>query len=510
MQVLFKKIAFLVIVIFNSCNLFSQSALSILSATKTGGEVIGKIIDVEDTLYAIVYYDNARYSKLEKYVILNDSLSRLWSYDNSADSVGRFENLFIEGNSIYLASIVGATKLDLNGNLIWKNTFPGWENVDPTLTWMWIEKIFSKPFYLSDPGDSLFEIHATLPFAPIDSQYVMFTFYKHSGVCKANSVGQRSKILRNGNLRIRVFHPQSGLVSLSLFQNTYFNNFYGQTIIDLQENGTKIYLLLRDTSIASDFNLIEYNLDDYYNGSSFINAGGAVVMSFPAGGGCGELMVTMKVSESFVYVNDGVGKVRRFNRFTYAVDSVYDFNNCTQFPGKIVGDSPYFDIENGVGVSAFGLNNTSFDTSLVLLKTHFENYEDSIWIDADRVMPGNRIYPSFVNSINDSIIAVAVYGFSPYGDSKIVLVKRQQFTTTSLSQKKDRSLLTIYPNPTRDFLNLRGSLADKVMIFDITGKLLKEYILTDYVSEYSINVSSFQSGIYILKSGENVFKFVKE
>ena len=57
--------------------------------------------------------------------------------------------------------------------------------------------------------------------------------------------------------------------------------------------------------------------------------------------------------------------------------------------------------------------------------------------------------------------------------------------------------LTLYPNPTTDFVRIDGideNNCSEISIFDLTGRLVRKY---PYCNE--LNVSDLQNGIYLLR-----------
>jgi hypothetical protein len=61
--------------------------------------------------------------------------------------------------------------------------------------------------------------------------------------------------------------------------------------------------------------------------------------------------------------------------------------------------------------------------------------------------------------------------------------------------------IKIFPNPATDFISIETPLNDlehnklRFMIYDVHGKLLKQ----DHLITRSINISEFETGMYILK-----------
>ena len=70
-------------------------------------------------------------------------------------------------------------------------------------------------------------------------------------------------------------------------------------------------------------------------------------------------------------------------------------------------------------------------------------------------------------------------------------------------------MLVTFPSPARNLLNIRGKGIQKLVVTDISGKILREILLADNVS--SIDVSAFPQGIYLLRAENGmVVKWIKE
>lgn len=77
----------------------------------------------------------------------------------------------------------------------------------------------------------------------------------------------------------------------------------------------------------------------------------------------------------------------------------------------------------------------------------------------------------------------------------------------------DKNNVSIFPNPTKQFLNIQNpnnQSLEKVMVFDITGKIIKEEV----ENLYQINVQDLQKGLYFIQiqwQGKTITqKFIKE
>jgi hypothetical protein len=78
---------------------------------------------------------------------------------------------------------------------------------------------------------------------------------------------------------------------------------------------------------------------------------------------------------------------------------------------------------------------------------------------------------------------------------------------SGISEYNSHDLISIYPNPVTSVLSVKG-LHEKslVKIFDLTGKLL---LNEKAGASFSVDLSGFGKGIYILQSGSVTKKIVK-
>jgi len=78
----------------------------------------------------------------------------------------------------------------------------------------------------------------------------------------------------------------------------------------------------------------------------------------------------------------------------------------------------------------------------------------------------------------------------------------------------DKTIFKIYPNPAHDILNIETETSEtfNIEIFDIQGRQLSQIsnLTSTSSSLISVNISSFPSGIYFIKVGNSVKKFVKK
>lgn len=66
----------------------------------------------------------------------------------------------------------------------------------------------------------------------------------------------------------------------------------------------------------------------------------------------------------------------------------------------------------------------------------------------------------------------------------------------------------IYPNPVKDKINIFSNNSGKSILYDINGKKIQEFTVSEGLNKYNIKV--LPKGIYILKTvGENFEKTTK-
>ena len=73
------------------------------------------------------------------------------------------------------------------------------------------------------------------------------------------------------------------------------------------------------------------------------------------------------------------------------------------------------------------------------------------------------------------------------------------------SDSDSNSNLKIYPNPALTLLHFENAPSKEVKLFDSLGK-----VILSNPTVNTINVSGFPSGVYFLKVGEQVSRFIKE
>lgn len=97
------------------------------------------------------------------------------------------------------------------------------------------------------------------------------------------------------------------------------------------------------------------------------------------------------------------------------------------------------------------------------------------------------------------------------GDAYIIYINPTSVLSTNLNQKNNSSI-TLYPNPSNDFLtiNLNANNSSSIQIVNILGNVIKEITLQ---STKQIDISNLPSGFYFVRNSENykqIQKFIKK
>ena len=111
-----------------------------------------------------------------------------------------------------------------------------------------------------------------------------------------------------------------------------------------------------------------------------------------------------------------------------------------------------------------------------------------------------------VTTTGDYILEVTDVNFCSNSDTIHV-----QFDDCTGINTVENNNLTVYPNPAHNHLQFvmsNGQLVESVQILDITGKTVKTIISGK--AKQSIDISTLQNGIYFVKIGTQIQKFIKE
>jgi hypothetical protein len=113
------------------------------------------------------------------------------------------------------------------------------------------------------------------------------------------------------------------------------------------------------------------------------------------------------------------------------------------------------------------------------------------------------------NCTNDNLDFTNRVLVIPYNDfvlDEVCWKSCEPCQTSPTSIKNIVSDLIIFPNPTSSLVNIKSySLINPFSIYDITGKLILQNI--GNAKEINIDISNFQSGIYVIRSNTRKSSF---
>ena len=96
---------------------------------------------------------------------------------------------------------------------------------------------------------------------------------------------------------------------------------------------------------------------------------------------------------------------------------------------------------------------------------------------------------------------------APIGDVKKVVLSDLD-ERTKVDNIADMSMV-VYPNPTMDELFVQGmQVGDVLRVYTVDGVFVKEQNVESEVT--LVNVSDLAVGSYLIQSGDNIVKFIKE
>jgi len=152
------------------------------------------------------------------------------------------------------------------------------------------------------------------------------------------------------------------------------------------------------------------------------------------------------------------------------------------------------------------------------------NYPDTLnWIlvEGDYTATGGENYliiGNFKDDANTNTMLANSNGSSP---SAYCFIDDVCFTPCDSSctnitgieeQNSNDDVLKIYPNPAAEFVTINSTLhaGDEIRLTDLPGKILFNTTITEPTSSYKIKTSHLSSGIYFIRAGKKVRRFVKK
>lgn len=178
----------------------------------------------------------------------------------------------------------------------------------------------------------------------------------------------------------------------------------------------------------------------------------------------------------------------------FYLDFIYKDNYMYSFDGKVID----------VTTAPFVIGQFSNASGPVVYDSYynrvcFASYDFSGNITFKRFNPNTfLLFDSLpISQAFGSVKSIITCGNGCYAfnttDNKVVIIKD---STLGLSESEERNIISIYPNPTTDYLYIESDLDIKdIQISDLNGRVINNLEFQDN----KINLASLQTGIYFAK-----------
>ena len=250
-----------------------------------------------------------------------------------------------------------------------------------------------------------------------------------------------------------------------------------QETFNYSENGTNFYVNYTNTGTYdywSGFaysNQTDLNTADRTNYSAYAN---------PAGGADG----SSNYGFVYSYLNDSL----MFDNLVH-IDSVKITNTVWAYK--------YMTGTDGSGTGLYE-NGDSLTLSITGIKEDNSYTDNSINFDLGRnttiIDNWTNIYLTALGNVKGLIFKLSSSdSYTPY----YFAFDNLTYSNPASTEKKSNQLISVYPNPVSDIVNIKNILNSNIIISDITGKII--YTKTNCNMLERINFSNVNPGIYFVK-----------
>jgi len=172
---------------------------------------------------------------------------------------------------------------------------------------------------------------------------------------------------------------------------------------------------------------------------------------------------------------------------------------------------------NGYFNFAYNLGNTNLETFYTISVDHFYNefYITGTFLGTVDFNPLG--VPPFLTSVPYISTFIAKYGLPANGIAPDEDNSENNLETKSFIIEDVASGIKLYPNPANDFITIEFNSIENtnnIKIYDITGKEVNNYSITNNNTTSQLNISNFESGIYIItiQTSDKIIreKFIKQ
>lgn len=327
--------------------------------------------------------------------------------------------------------------------------------------------------------------------------WALFSF-KSDGIFQYKNVLEKDKPLNSLN-KIQIVNDKIYFYGSYLREDNIYNSFL--SIIDKQ--GNREYTYDPTNSCLTDFKLISsgffsYYIDSVANSMEIDNDGNLWVLTSKSlfkindASDCEYITyipIVPTFTDSALIVSDLVYSKLTNNMYGRAGNTLYNLNSETIDTVTVTelgyGDIKYF------GKCSDGNVYITFQSGGLYRVNSIRDF------DKVEIIPGKE---------SDLVINhVSLFQDTLYLSTGIGLFKiADPFTSVEIN-KNEESKLSIFPNPTTDYITINNAFpTDNIQILSLSGRIVKVI-----KNEDKIDVSDLSAGVYIIKIGDKVEKFVK-
>ena len=159
------------------------------------------------------------------------------------------------------------------------------------------------------------------------------------------------------------------------------------------------------------------------------------------------------------------------------LEGLYCYNNffTTQSLDEIMCTIPDRSlIENGIFYPLYDANDTNND---IFIKTNSTNLIAKNW------------HPVYYRNLRDIPATTGTFDCA----------------TVNINESETEPVFGVYPNPATTTIHIHGG-SENILVYDITGRLVKNVPNGENIS---LDISSWASGMYIVRCGRHMVKFIK-
>jgi len=187
------------------------------------------------------------------------------------------------------------------------------------------------------------------------------------------------------------------------------------------------------------------------------------------------------------------------NEMYFSADNGISGEELWKSDGTSIGTSMVLDINNGFNSS--NPKEMAVIDDLLYFQALDSDHGAELWksdgtehgtILASDVFPGaESSSPSSIMNIDENLFFIA----KTVHDGRQIW-RIQDEITLSISEVSGNELITIYPNPSYDFVNIKtNNHIDKIKIYDLNGSLIKSI---SSISDNCFNIEELSSGVYLI------------